>query len=189
MTTERFTPLPQSKLRAGASYELAGTDPINKVSLQSPAIEVMTDLRKVEALTTTEDVQVDVAHKMMIDYGVRSLIVVDALHRITGIITATDILGDKPMQLIHERGILHADLTVRDLMTPAAKIDVIDLKDVLHASVGHVVETLKQSGRQHALVVDQTSDGGQRVCGIFSSTQIMRQMQHEPVARVLESAL
>lgn len=176
MTNDHFAPFPQSKLKAGAGYQLASTSSSGRVTNDSPALDVMTDLRRIEALTTTDDVQIDDAQKMMIDYGVRSLIVVDAEHRIVGIITATDILGIKPMQLISERGLLHSDILVRDIMTPASKIDVIDLADVQNAKVGRVVETLKHSGRQHALVVDQTSDGRQIVCGIFSSTQVARQL-------------
>jgi CBS-domain-containing membrane protein len=179
MTADRFLPLPQSKLKAGAGYEVVGTQSFKKVNLHSPAIEVMTDLRRVEALTTTEVINIDAAEKMMIDYGVRSLIVVDSEHKITGIITSTDILSDKPMQIIADRGLLHSDLLVRDVMTPAHKIKVIDLQDVMKAKVGDVIETLKQSGRQHALVADVLDNGHQRLCGIFSATQIARQMQAE----------
>jgi CBS domain-containing protein len=182
MTADRFLPLPQSKLKAGAGYEVVGTKSFKKVNLHSPAIEVMTDLRRVEALTITEEVTIDGAEKMMIDYGVRSLIVVDSEHMITGIITATDILSDKPMQIIADRGLRHSDLLVRDVMTPAHKIKVIDLQDVMKAQVGHVVDTLKQSNRQHALVVDMLDNGHQRLCGIFSATQIARHMQTVPVA-------
>jgi CBS-domain-containing membrane protein len=183
MTADRFLPLPQSKLKAGAGYEVVGTQSFKKVDLHSPAIEVMTDLRRVEALTTTEEISIDAAEKMMIDYGVRSLIVVDSEHMITGIITSTDILSDKPMQIITERGLLHSDLLVRDVMTPAHKIKVIDLQDVMKSQVGHVVETLKQSNRQHALVVDMLENGHQRLCGIFSATQITRQMNAEIAAQ------
>jgi acetyl-CoA carboxylase beta subunit len=38
------------------------------------------------------------------------------------------------------------------------------------------VATLKRAGRQHALVVDQASGGRQMVRGIFSLTQIARQL-------------
>jgi CBS domain-containing protein len=40
------------------------------------------------------------------------------------------------------------------------------------ARVGHVLETLRRAGRQHALVVD----GERRVRGIFSISQIARQL-------------
>src|SRR5690606_11879168 len=99
-----------------------------------------------------------------------------------GIITSTDLLSDKPVQIIADRGLLHSDLLVRDVMTPAHKINVIDLQDVMKAQVGHVAETLKQSNRQHALVVDMLENGHQRLCGIFSATQITRQMNAEIAA-------
>jgi CBS domain containing-hemolysin-like protein len=80
------------------------------------------------------------------------------------------------MQVVRNRGVRHAEIVVRDIMTPADRLDVIDLNDVLHAEVGHVVATLKQSGRQHALVVDADEAGRQMIRGIFSATQIARQL-------------
>jgi hypothetical protein len=57
-------------------------------------------------------------------------------------------------------------------MTPAPRLEALDFRDVRAAKVGHVVATLRQSGRQHALVTDP--DG--RIRGIFSATQIARQL-------------
>ena len=39
-------------------------------------------------------------------------------------------------------------------MTPARQVEVLALADVEGARVGHVLETLRRGGRQHALVVD-----------------------------------
>jgi hypothetical protein len=39
---------------------------------------------------------------------------------------------------------------------------------------------LRQARRQHALVVDQGNDGSQMVRGIFSSTQVARQLDLAP---------
>ena len=39
-------------------------------------------------------------------------------------------------------------------MTPAGFLETIELTDVLQARVGDIVETLKRSGRQHALVIE-----------------------------------
>jgi hypothetical protein len=38
------------------------------------------------------------------------------------------------------------------------------------------VATLKKSGRQHAVVVEVDRNGGQTVRGLFSATQIARQL-------------
>ncbi|MDX9766246.1 MAG: hypothetical protein RBT51_02800, partial [Ectothiorhodospiraceae bacterium] len=77
----------------------------------------------------------------------------------------------------HERGCKYDDLKVRDLMIPRERIDLLDVGDVLRAEVGHIVATLKDWGRQHALVGDvDPQTGAMRIRGIFSATQIGRQL-------------
>jgi hypothetical protein len=49
---------------------------------------------------------------------------------------------------------------------------VIALADAASARVGHVLETLRRAGRQHALVVDTE----RKVRGIFSLSQVARQL-------------
>lgn len=176
MKREHYGLLPQSPLKPGTACYLPEVILPARVRLESPAIEVMTDLRRVGSITVAPDVAVADAEQSMKRHGVRALMVVDALHRMLGIVTATDILGEKPLKLVHERGYRHAELAVRDVMTPAERIDVIAMNDVLHAEVGHVLATLKHSARQHALVVDQEADGRWMVRGMFSSTQIARQL-------------
>jgi hypothetical protein len=61
-------------------------------------------------------------------------------------------------------------------MTPRAALEALDIRDVEAATVGHIVSTLKAAGRQHTLVVDQDSKGRPRVRGVFSATQIARQL-------------
>ncbi len=64
---------------------------------------------------------------------------------------------------------------------------MLDMEDVRRARVGQIVATLKESARQHALVVDRDGGGRQRVRGMFSLTQIARQLgvsiQSSEVAR------
>ena len=47
---------------------------------------------------------------------------------------------------------------------------------MLKAKVGDILATLKASGRQHAMVVEENADGSQTVRGLFSVTQIARQL-------------
>jgi hypothetical protein len=65
---------------------------------------------------------------------------------------------------------------VRDIMTTQRELEVLDINDVKKATVGDIVASLKQAGRQHGLVVDTGPDGRQSVCGLFSATQIARQL-------------
>jgi CBS domain-containing protein len=152
----------------------------------------MTDLTRVVAATIPPGARVDEANQAMIRHGVRSLFVVGEANAIAGIITATDALGEKPVQVAQERGLRHAEVLVHHVMTPSAQLEVIELRDVLQGRVGDIVETLKRSGRQHALVIDggsaESASAGRTVRGIFSLTQIARQLGLPPhVGRVAKT--
>jgi len=174
----QYVPLRQSKATL-ARYCLPDRSTVTPVRPDSPAIDVMTDLRRVAAVTVACATTVNEANQVMINRGVRALFVVDDTRRVLGIITSTDILGEKPIQLMQRRSIRRDEVLVGDIMTPADRLEVIELDDARYARVGDVVVTLRLSGRQHALVVDtpeRITDGEQMVCGIFSLTQIARQL-------------
>ena len=62
-------------------------------------------------------------------------------------------------------------------MTRQSEINAFNLLSVRNARVGHVVETLRQLERQHILVVEaDPSSGEQSVRGLFSSSQIAKQL-------------
>ena len=147
-----------------------------RVTLDDPAFSVMTDLREVSAATTSPEEPIDSAHAVMIRRGVRLLFVLDAQSSVVGIITATDLLGVKPMQFMQARGVTHAEVQVRDIMTPASRLDALALLDVAQMRVGHIVATLKAVRRQHLTVAE---DGGSRVRGLFSASQVARQLGME----------
>jgi CBS-domain-containing membrane protein len=146
------------------------------VTASSPAISVMTDLRQVSAATIGPEATLTEATATMMARNVRLLLVTGPGQSVIGLITARDTHGERPLQWLHERGGKYADLLVGDLMRTIEEIDVIDIRDVLHAEVGHIVATLKASGRQHALVTETDPSGATRIRGIFSATQIGRQL-------------
>lgn len=173
-----YQPLRQSKAAPHASYYLRGPTPGGQTRPDSPAIDVMTDLTRVTPVSTRSLATVDEAERTMISHGVRALFVVDEDRAVLGLITSTDVLGERPIQLAHQRGIRHDEVIVREVMTPADRLEAMEFQDVQHARVGDVVATLKLSGRQHALVVERAPSGaaGSTVRGIFSLTQIARQL-------------
>jgi hypothetical protein len=100
----------------------------------------------------------------------------DDTDKVTGLLTATDVLGDKPVRFLQQMGGTRADILVRDVMTVQQELEVSKLEDVQKAKVGDILATLKASGRQHAMVVEENADGSQIVRGLFSATQIARQL-------------
>jgi len=148
----------------------------NSVTLDSSASEVMTDLRKLQAAVIAPNITMEIANNYMIHRGVRTLLVVNDDNSLAGIITATDILGEKPMRFIQERGFKRSEILVLDLMTPLEKLEAISLEEVAHARVGNIVASLRESDRLHELVIDHDSSGSPEICGIFSWTQIEKQL-------------
>jgi CBS domain-containing protein len=181
--TDAQKPLHGFLARTGVRYALPPAPAARPVQIDSPATEVMTDLRAVSPVTISPDAPVDAANQVMIDRRVRALFVVDATRHIIGLVTATDILGERPLQVAQRQALRRSDLVVRDIMTGADKLEVLDLHDVARAHVGNVVATLHHAGRQHALVVELQEErdvGAITVCGIFSLTQIARQLGISP---------
>lgn len=161
---------PRTGYRRPASFS-------QRVSIESPAAAVMTDLDRVAAVTIGPNVSIEMANQCMIAAGVRLLLVVDEQQQILGLITASDILGEKPFKHMQHTGESFSEIVVSDLMTAQEQLDVLQIQDVSRARVGDIVATLKYFGRQHALVVEAAGErAAQRVRGIFSATQIGRQL-------------
>jgi len=171
-----YKPVPMAKMREGVVCQPPAIGP-KPVRMDTPAIEVMTDLRQVAAATIRSDASIGQAERAMIARGVRLLLVVGVTGEVEGLLTARDIVGAKPVNLLRERGGRHDDLAVADLMVPRSGIDVLGIETVMKMDVGDIIATLKDVGRQHALVVDNDRLTGEEfVRGIFSATQIARQL-------------
>lgn len=171
-----YNALPSSLLKAGSSFVRPVQTFPERVKLSDPATDVMTDLSKVSVVNVRSKTSMDKANAKMIRYGVRMLVVLDDNDQVAGLLTATDVLGEKPMHFLQNMGGTHADIMVRDIMTTQRELEVLKIEDVRNAKVGDIVATLKRHSRQHALVVDEAADGRQSVCGLFSITQIARQL-------------
>ena len=173
----QFKPLTLSILTENTTYSRPYFNSPNLVKVTSSALEVMTDLHYVPAATVLGEVDMESASQQMILRGVRSLLVVDADSDVIGIITARDVMGDRPLKIMGERRVAFSEIKVREVMTPASQIEVLPLQEALHARVGDIVETLKHSGRQHALVVEMDPVLDRPVIrGIFSASQVARQL-------------
>ncbi len=171
-----YSPLVFTLLQEGVGYAQPTQVVPEQVTLDDTAVSVMTDLNRVTAVIILPGDSVDEAHRRMIQRGVRLLLAVDQDRRVLGLVTATDILGEKPVQVAFQRGLKRGEILVRDIMTPQERLEVLDMEDVRASKVGHVVATLKKAGRQHAVVVERDAKGRQTVRGLFSTTQIARQL-------------
>ena len=171
-----YGPVPSQPMRIGAVVLQPPLEVALPVTLDDSALTVMTDLTRVPAVLVDPDVDIEAAMRIMIRRNVRSLFVVDVNSEILGLVTATDLLGEKPRQHIQQHGGRRDSIRVRELMTPHARLEVLPMTEVARACVGQVVATLVQASRQHAMVVEDSPDGRQQVRGVFSATQLEKQL-------------
>lgn len=146
-----------------------------RVALDNPALDVMTDFRRLTAFIATPGDTIGQAEERMLRRKVRLLFVMDGEDRVAGLITSTDIHGEKPLVVVQSRGIRRNEVLVADIMTPVDRLEAVDYDDIAHARVGQVLETLKARGRQHALVIENVN-GRQMVRGLLSLSQLSKQL-------------
>jgi len=162
-----FTSLHHSKLNHGIVLKQDADR--SRVSRHSPATEVMTDLQHAAAYTITPTASIADAENKMMLCGVRLLFVTGTDDEMVGLITSTDIHGGRPLNYLREHGGSRDAIMVREIMTARNAIEAISYPEVVRASVGDIVATLHDVGRQHVLVVDRDA-----VRGLFSATTVSR---------------
>lgn len=186
--TANYQALTQHMLDVGVTYRRPLQQLPDSVSLDSPALDSMTNLDKVAAITMGPCATLGDAAQRMGATGVHLLLVTDQGNHVIGIITSTDLQGERPMKYINEVGGKRDDIILRDIMTPQSQLEALELGDVQRARVGDIVNTLQRFGRKHALVVDRDAAGGQIICGLFSVTQLSKQLgYHIEIAEVASS--
>lgn len=171
-----YPPLSYISLQAGTAFVHPPELP-ELVYLDSPAVDVMTDFRFVCPVTAAPNTAIDNALEKMKSAGVRLLLVTGDNDHIIGIVTSRILLGEEPIKIVREKRIPRAQITVEMVMIPQPEVPVLDIVSVRNAQVGHIVKTLQQLDRKHILVVAVDPESKrQRVCGMFSTSQIGRQL-------------
>lgn len=172
-----FHTLPAFKLQSVVSLvetEHASNSPVTE---GSPAIEVMTDFAQTQAATIHPSASLSEAGLSMNYQNVHLLLVMEDRPFIKGLITSSDLHGNKPMKVIQALKIRYNELTVDNVMTRLENLDAIDFDELHRASVGDAIVTLKNFGRNHLLVVDKENpESLHRVRGLISRSQIERQL-------------
>ena len=173
----RHSPLPTSRIQRGIVIAQARDWQTDAVSLDSPALSVMTDLTQVKAATTSPSTSLRHAEQIMIYQGVRMLFVVAEMPVIDGLITATDLHGDRRMRLLHQGNLRYDELCVADVMTSLSELDAIDYDGLKSAAVSNLIATLQRFGRHHLLVIEHpTAKTPRQIRGVISRAQIERQL-------------
>ena len=93
-----YKTLTSSILEAGTGHQRPVYDLPESVTPARPALEVMTDLSKVSAMTIGPNRSLDEAKERMIATSVRLLFVVNQYFQVIGIMTSKDLAGAKAIK-------------------------------------------------------------------------------------------
>ena len=174
--TTNYQTLDHKLLSPGTSIYGIRPEQLSLVSMQDSAAVVFTDFRQQRPFSINATAAIDQINEKMIACGVRLLFVSDNDGVLQGLVTYTDLFGEKPVNYIKEHGGKREEILAQDIMTPLAQLEALDQARVNRASVGDIVETIKTAGRQHMLVNETLEDGSQVITGIFSSTHIEKRL-------------
>ena len=168
----KYKSVPFQSLPVGATYSRPATTKPDNLSVDSSAIDAMTDLRKVTALTVERGNTLAATRERMKKLGVRMLLVTGATGSVMGIITLTDIESGRAEKISAKTGEDPSMLLVQDVMTLDGRIEVIRVEDVDNAKIGDILNSFVEARRRHALVLCNNPNNGQEeICGIFSLTE------------------
>lgn len=182
----QYRPLAYRSIARGTGIK--ESDPLRHTPVveSDPAMRVMTDFATTTPFTVGASATINQTNRKMIACGVRLLFVCGQDKSLLGLVTSTDILGEKPICYMNEHGGDRGGILARDIMTPHQLLEGLDMADVATASVGDIVATMETFGRQHILVMEPCpSTGDEVIRGLFSTSQISRQLGRsiEPCGR------
>lgn len=146
----------------------------NKVSVDSSAMAVFTDFKQYLPHVIDENAPATRVEKIMRQSHVRMMLVVDANNAFIGIITSENVNEQHIVQQIAEQKVQRDALVVRDFMQPKTSLMSFDFTELAKSSVGDVVETLKDYGQHHCLVLDRNEH---EVRGVISVSDIARELK------------
>jgi CBS domain-containing protein len=155
-------------------FQIPGLDPWH-AEPQDPALTVMTDFRERASVTVPDTASIDEALEHMRHTGVRCAFAIDDRRRIViGLVTAYDITGEKPMQVMHFEAIPRREVLVRDVMQEISECPVADIKQIERATVDSVSNMFAKNQFTHVPVVETSETGEQRLRGLLSAAKVKR---------------
>jgi len=156
------------------SLPVPGIDPWY-ANPQDPALYVMTDFRERASVTISQAAMIDEALEHMKHAGVRSAFAVhDRSRAVVGLITAYDIISEKPLQNMQFAATPRREVLVFGIMQKVSDWRVADIKQIKHATVANVAEMFAKTGLTHVPVVETNQVGEQRLRGLLSAAKVIR---------------
>lgn len=170
-----YAAISSQKLNNEVEYHHTGQLP-ELVHLDDSALDAMVDFTKVRAMTIHRDSPLKHARLEMQACSVHMLLVTNDAKQIIGIISSEDILGEKPIKVTQESSITRDEIKVHMIMLPLSQVLALPYHEASKEKIGNVIQSMKDHRQHYALVVENGGDKPQFVRGIFSLSNIGRQL-------------
>jgi CBS-domain-containing membrane protein len=147
-----------------------------RLAYSDPAMRVVTDFVWEQPLTVSEQHLIDDALWLMIQAGVRALLVVRD-EAVTGVITSYDIQGERPLQFLAICGYgRHDQIEVGHVMTQWEQVPRLDWQFLGRARVSDLAAFFRSTSATHVVVVEYGDQGETFVRGLVSRARLERQL-------------
>ena len=153
------------------------------VHFEDPALTVLIDFYQASSSTIKETATMNEAIHDMELHDVQLLLVINTEHQLIGLLTAEDVLGEKPIQYIQQNRLSRQQVLVHMLMTPLHQVPAFTIDSVKKARVGNIVKTLHTLNAPTALVIQDEQDK-KIVLGAFTTAQMSKQLHHNVRKRI-----
>lgn len=146
----------------------------NTVTVNSSAMAVFTDFKQHLPHVIDERTRADKIEGIMRQSHVRMMLVVNRHNRFVGIITDQDVGEQALIKRMTALRITRPEISAADCMRIKTSLMSFDFGELVKSSVGDVIETLKNYGQHHCLVMDRASH---EVRGVISVSDIARALK------------
>ncbi len=147
-----------------------------------PAITVMTDFRERHSVVVGEGLPIDEALEHMKHAGVRCAFVTNEARRVVGLITAYDIMSEKPARFAQSIDGHRKDVEVHDIMTKLSEWRTLDVRDLERATVAAVQQLFESTRLTHIPVMESGPGEPRRLRGLLSAANLRRLLSRAAAA-------
>lgn len=156
---------------------------------QVSALFAMSDFRREHAVTIAAELSIDDALAKMKRFHVHALLVVadepaESDVQVLGLITACDILRERPHHLIGSKmTIMHKSLLVREVMTAWDELSLVNFDSLRSLTAADARELFDGTGLTHLMVVEQHNAMSAVAVGILSRVTLSKRLHESGTAR------
>jgi len=161
------------KLYSVGDFEhLERPDKFRGSTLQSSALEVLTDFNSSKAYVVESNTKIHEIETMMSKAHVRLKFVIDKDERFLGLVTVSDLARENLKKFL-DAGLDISNITATDIMTPKSQLMAFDYEELKQSTIGDILTSLQLTNVHHCLVIDNSSH---MIRGLISASDVARNL-------------